>query len=187
MPVKIRDIEADDPPVMAKAFADIDRSKPVTLFQRYLREHQDGVRVVLVAFLEGQFAGYVTVCWQPDYPPGESNAPPEVQDLNVLPTFRRRGMATALLDRAEALVCALSESVAIGVGLHPGYNAAQRLYVLRGYVPDGRGVTYRNELVREGQSYPLDDHLVLHFTKRLRPSQTASAPARVARPAVERP
>lgn len=42
------------------------------------------------------------------------------------------------------------------------------MYVWRGYVPDGRGVTYRNEFVAEGEQLPFDDDLVLHLTKRLR-------------------
>ncbi len=64
---------------------------------------------------------------------------PEIQDLNVLPPFRRKGIATMLLDRAEAEVACRSDVVGIGVGLHPGYNDAQRLYVKRGYIPDGLG------------------------------------------------
>ena len=40
--------------------------------------------------------------------------------------------------------------------------------VKRGYVPDGRGLTYGNRYVREGERVPLDDDLVLHFTKSLR-------------------
>ena len=92
---------------------------------------------------------------------------PEIQDLNVLPHFRRRGVATALMDKAEALIAERSENVAIGVGLHPGYNAAQRLYVLRGYVPDGKGVTWHGKYIEEGQKLIADDDLVLHFTKTL--------------------
>jgi hypothetical protein len=55
--------------------------------------------------------------------------------------------------------------VGIGVGLHPGYNVAQRLYVKRGYIPDGRGITYHNRYVEEGMKVVLDDDLVLHLTK----------------------
>ena len=57
----------------------------------------------------------------------------------------------------------------IGIGLHPGYNAAQRLYGKRGYIPDGRGITYRDRFLKEGEHIVLDDDLVLHLTKRLRP------------------
>jgi hypothetical protein len=87
--------------------------------------------------------------------------------LNVLPGFRRKGLATRLLDRAEEEISRRSSVAGIGVGLHPGYKQAQKLYVKRGYVPDGRGVTYRDRYVEEGASVVLDDDLVLHLTKRL--------------------
>jgi GNAT superfamily N-acetyltransferase len=89
------------------------------------------------------------------------------QDLNILRQFRRQGIASHLLDRAEAEVARHSGVVGIGVGLHRGYNAAQRLYVRRGYIPDGRGVTYRDRYIDEGSHVLLDDNLVLHFTKQL--------------------
>jgi len=62
-----------------------------------------------------------------------------------------------------------SDTVGIGAGLHSGYNAAQRMYVLRGYVPDGNGVVWRNEFIREGQELTVDDELILHFTKKKSP------------------
>jgi hypothetical protein len=42
---------------------------------------------------------------------------------------------------------------------------AQRLYVARGYVPDGRGLVWRNEAVKYRQQITVDDDLVLHFIK----------------------
>jgi hypothetical protein len=44
----------------------------------------------------------------------------------------------------------------------------QRLYVKRGYIPDARGITYRECFVEEGACVVLDDDLVMHFTKQLR-------------------
>ena len=61
--------------------------------------------------------------------------------------------------------CTRSHVAGIGVGLHPGYAAAQRMYVLRGYVPDGNPLTYRNEFVQQGQHVVLDDDLTLQSTK----------------------
>ncbi len=55
----------------------------------------------------------------------------------------------------------------IGVGLYAAYGAAQRLYARRGYVPDGRGVVYRNVAVEPGASVTVDDDLVLMMTRRL--------------------
>ena len=68
----------------------------------------------------------------------------------------------------EEEVAHRSAIVGIGVGLHPGYGSAQRLYIKRGYIPDGRGVWYRNRLVEEGMQAMFDDNLVLHLTKNLR-------------------
>lgn len=152
------------PPLAALAWV-----KPVTQFDRYLAEQAAGNRICLVATVNGHFAGYVTVNWVPTYPGFVDMKIPEIQDLNVLPPFRRKGIATMLLDRAEAEVACRSDVVGIGVGLHPGYNDAQRLYGKRGYIPDGLGITYRDHYLREGEQAVLDDDLVLHLTRRVRP------------------
>src|SRR6185295_11740163 len=165
--IRIRQLETGDPPIMSAAFAAIGWIKPIAQYERYLDEQRSGRRDVLVALGRGLFAGYVTVNWQPDYPPLSLAGTPEIQDLNVLPAWRRRGVASRLLDEAEGLAARRSDHVGIGVGLHPGYNAAQRLYVLRGYVPDGHGITSGQAFVREGQTVVMDDDLVLHFVKRL--------------------
>jgi ribosomal protein S18 acetylase RimI-like enzyme len=85
----------------------------------------------------------------------------------VLPGFQRRGIGTRLLEEAEQLVRQGHNVVGIGVGLHPGYSAAHRLYVKRGYVRDGRGLTYCDRYVEEGAQVLLDDDLVLHLVKHL--------------------
>ena len=164
---QIRSLSADDPPIISAAFDRIGGGKPVAQYQRYLAEEAAGRRFCLVATVDAQFAGYVTVNWVPTYPGFVEQQIPEIQDLNVLPAFRRKGIATQLLDRAEAEVARRSSVVGIGVGLHPGYNAAQKLYGKLGYIPDGRGITYQDRYVQEGMQVVLDDDLVLHLTKRL--------------------
>ena len=164
----IRALCEDDPPQIAGAFAQLGWNKPEAQYRKYLAEQNSGVRSCSVATVHEQFAGYVTVSWRSSYPGFIEQNIPEIQDLNVLPQFRRQGIASRLLDHAESQVVRKSAVVGIGVGLHPGYNAAQRLYVLRGYIPDGRGVTYQNRYASEGENVVLDDDLVLHFTKRLR-------------------
>ena len=165
--IHVRFLEEGDAPSIAAAFQNLGWNKPESQYQRYLHEQMAGGRTCFVATLEGQFAGYVTVNWQPTYPGFADLSIPEIQDLNVLTAYRRKGVAGHLLDRAEAEVAQRSVVVGIGVGLHPGYNAAQRLYVKRGYIPDGRGITYRNQFVDEGAQVRLDDDLVMHFTKQL--------------------
>lgn len=153
---------------LAEAFSRGGWNKPREQFVKYLRQHEEGAIFCLVAKVAGTVAGYLKIVWLPDYAPLRVSGIPEIQDLNVLDRFRRKGVASRLLDEAEEQSAALAGVVGIGVGLHPGYNAAQRLYVLRGYVPDGLGVTYKDEYVDTDQVVTLDDDLILHFTKELK-------------------
>jgi GNAT superfamily N-acetyltransferase len=163
----IRPLAAKDGPVISAAFAAMGWNKPVEQYVRYVAEQAAGARDCWVATVEGVFAGYVTLVWEPVYPGLAGRGIPEINDLNVLRDYRRRGIASRLLDRAEEVAATHSKIVGIGVGLHPGYNAAQRLYVLRGYVPDGLGVTHHDRYVAEGETVPFDDELVLHFERDL--------------------
>jgi len=167
MNLQIRLLETTDTLPMAAAFTAIGWNKPASQFERYLLDQHNGGRVVLVAFLDGVFAGYLNVVWRPDYPPFRENNLPEIQDFNVLPQFQRRGIGSRLMDRAEQLAAERSPVVGIGVGMTADYGAAQRLYVLRGYVPDGRGLMSGNKPLAYGDQATVDDSLVLHFTKTL--------------------
>ena len=162
MNLSIRRLQRGDAKIISKAFAEIGWNKPVEKYQECYEQQQKQRISVLVAECEGIFSGYLQIKWNPGYSPF-----PEIQDLNVLPHYRRKGIATALMDEAEKLIAQRSDRVGIGVGLHPGYNAAQRMYVLRGYVPDGKGVTWNEEYIKEGQQLIADDALVLHLSKAL--------------------
>ena len=164
----IRLLDADDPPVIAVAFNAIGWDKPFEQYRRYLQEQAAGDRTVLVARLDGDFAGYVTIVWSSAYAALRDAGIPEISDFNVLPQYRRRGIGTALMGAAEALVSERSAKAGIGVGLYPDYGPAQQLYVLRGYVPDGRGVVWRNRNAAPGESVVVDDDLALYFTRKLR-------------------
>lgn len=153
--------------MIAAAFAAIGWRKPREQYERYLAEQESGRRRVFVARVDDDFAGYVTLVWQPSYPPFRADGIPEIQDLNVLPPFRRRGVGSALLDAAESAAAERTGSVGIGVGLDPDYGPAQRMYVRRGYVPDGRGVSWRDRTVKYGDQVTVDDDLVLWFTREL--------------------
>jgi GNAT superfamily N-acetyltransferase len=165
--LEFRPIDESDPERISSAFCNLGWRKPVAQYRRYLEEQQAGTRTCFIAELDCEFAGYVTLNWSPSYRNFAERAIPEIQDLNVLPQFRRRGIGGRLLDGAEQEARKRSSIVGIGVGLHPGYGSAQKLYVKRGYVPDGRGVYYRNQLVEEGAQVVFDDDLVIYLTKRL--------------------
>lgn len=166
--IALRPLELADAPIIAAAFTAIGWNKPVEKYRRYFFEQQAGLREVIVAQVGGVFAGYGNVVWRPSYRPFRDAAIPEIQDLNVLPDFRRQGVATAIMDEAETRIATRSAVAGIGVGLYGDYGPAQRMYVRRGYMPDGRGITYHNEHVAPGSAVAADDDLVLWLTKRLR-------------------
>ena len=56
--------------------------------------------------------------------------------------------------------------VTLGVGLHKGYGPAQRLYVKRGYIPDGSGLWFNNEPLAPYAPCENSDDLVLYFSKK---------------------
>ena len=143
--------------------------KPAHLFEQYLEEQRLQTRTCFVAKVGGSIAGYVTLRWQSTHPPFALKKIPEICDLNVLPAFRKQGVGSELLNACEHLASTRSDMVGLGVGLYPDYGSAQRLYVKRGYIPDGCGATYQHQPVTPGQSYPTDDDLILWFTKALKP------------------
>lgn len=163
----IRLLEPADVEAVLAAFQAAGWPRRRATLERYLAEQDEGVRTVLLAVAGAEVRGYGAVSWEPDYPPFVAAGIPEIQDLNVLPRFRRRGVATRLMDEAERRVAERGAVVGIGVGLYDDYGPAQRMYVLRGYVPDGRGASHRNLPVRGGETVRADDDLVIHLIKPL--------------------
>lgn len=164
----IRSIEEKDIPVMAQAFAELGWNKPASQYKRYLMEQRYEVRDVYIAFVEGQFAGYLTICWKSTYGPFREKNIPEIVDFNVLPGFRRMGIGSRLMDKAENAIARISPTAGIGVGMTPDYGAAQRLYVLRGYIPDGLGLHWRDHHIRYNEQVTIDDDVAIYLTKELK-------------------
>jgi len=76
---------------------------------------------------------------------------PLVHEIAVAGPFRRRGVATLLMNAAEELARDRGTvTLGITVGLSAEYGPAQRLYALRGYVPDGRGACCGQEPLSKG-------------------------------------
>ncbi|WP_309709693.1 GNAT family N-acetyltransferase [Armatimonas sp.] len=158
---------ASDIVEIAAAFAKLGWNKPASQYEAYLAEQDARERRVIIARWSGVFVGYVTVVWHAHYAPFAAENIPEIADFNVLPEWRKRGIGTALMDEAERLIAQRSPVAGIGVGMTADYGAAQRLYVKRGYIPDGRGLTYEGKVLTYGESTTNDDSLVLYFTKSL--------------------
>jgi len=165
----LRPLQSTDIAQVVAAFAALGwGGKDLLQFDRYLAEQEAGTRVTRFAFVEGLFAGYLNVLWRSGYPPFAAADIPEINDFNVLPTFRRQGIGTALMEEAERVIAGRSPIAGVGVGMSEGYGTAQRLYVQRGYVPDGRGLMTHERPVVEGESVVVDDDLVLYYTKQLK-------------------
>jgi len=134
------------------------------ILARYFLEQECGEREVLVAEVEGALAGYITIL------PCAKQGPfaeiyPELSDFNVFEPFQNQGIGNLLLEEAEKRVKLISNKVTLGVGLHSGYGAAQRLYIKRGYIPDGSGVWYRNQPLEMNVTIQNNDDLVLYLSK----------------------
>ena len=166
-PESFRKLSKDDITSIVSAFAEIGWSKSASIYQTYLEEQKNNQRSVWVAFKEGAIVGYVTLKWHSENAHFHEKNIPEISDLNVLPKFRKQGIASTLLDLAEDEARKKSASVGIGVGLSVEYGDAQKLYVRRGYVPDGQGITYNYQSVEWDGTVHLDDDLILWFTKKL--------------------
>jgi len=166
--VVIRLLEESDIQQIANAFEALGWDKPASQYERYYREQVSKIRDVYVAFIDQEFAGYLTICWTSSYRPFREENIPEIVDFNVLPKYRRQRIGTQLMDRAESEIAKVSPVAGIGVGMDPDYGPAQRLYANRGYVPDGRGLHYRGHYPEHGEKITVDDGLALYLTKKLK-------------------
>lgn len=144
-------------------------TKPPDYFATLLDLQTQRQLVLLLALSESIYLGHCQVLWRSAYPGFRDHGIPEIKDLNVCPDHRRRGIGSALLDEAERRIVERSDVAGIGVGLYADYGAAQRLYTKRGYVPDGRGLHYGVNPVVTGETYRVDDELVLYYLKDLQP------------------
>ena len=135
------------------------------ILARYFLEQKSGEREVLVAEIDGAVAGYITIL--PDAKQGPfAGMAPELSDFNVFESFQNQGIGNLLMEEAENRVKLFSDKVTLGVGLHSGYGPAQRLYIKRGYIPDGSGVWYRNQPLEMNATIQNNDDLVLYLSKK---------------------
>lgn len=150
-----------------EAFALQGWNKPLMLFLDYFTQQENDDRIVIIAQVDGNAAGYVTILKSAKSGPYVSQGIPEIADLNVLIKYRNTGVGNKLMDAAEKLASEFSPFVCLSVGLHSGYGSAQRMYVKRGYIPDGTGVWYKGQQLEQYAPCANDDDLVLYMRKEL--------------------
>ena len=136
------------------------------ILARYFLEQECGEREVLVAEVESALAGYITILPIAKQGPFAGMSP-ELSDFNVFEPFQNQGIGNLLLEEAEKRVRLISDKVTLGVGLHSGYGPAQRLYIKRGYIPDGTGVWYQNHQPAMNAVCEDIGELVLYLSKNL--------------------
>ncbi len=167
--ITVRNLRSSDPEYFAReeikqGWPD---ASPEKLEMR-LRDNTAGKAVSISADYEGEPAGYVSVYPYCMWGALGGKGYPEIVDFNVLEKFRNKGVGTKLMDIAEQIAAEYSDTVYLGVGLHSGYGAAQRLYVKRGYVPDGSGVWYGGKVCPQYAECLNDDDLNLYLYKKLK-------------------
>ena len=166
-PINLRAFAENDIPLLVEEFTRHNWPKPKSMYELYWQEQTGNERFMWIAFCNSQLAGYVTLKWASYYQPFKEHHIPEIMDLNVLPPYRNKGIGSQLLEVAEQLAATRTQVVGLGVGLYRDYGNAQKLYIKKGYIPDGQGVTYDYKSVIPGKSALVDDDLVLWFTKKL--------------------
>lgn len=163
-------LRTEDIPEIVKAF-----TFPWTTVQhtqekwkQYFEEQQNSDRNVCIAKFQDKLVGYGSLVKVSLYPHFKDCGVPEIHDVWVTKEHRGKGFGKNIIQYLEKIAHQEHyKEIGIGVGLYKDYGRAQRLYVELGYIPDGRGVTYKYQPATPGDPYPLDDDLVIWLTKGL--------------------
>lgn len=166
--IRIRDMAQSDAQIITREEIAQGWNQTVEKYEMRLRHQADGKCVALVAEYNGNVVGYVHVYPNPETGPFANRGIPEIVDFGVLEKVRRNGIGSKLMDVAEQIASDYSDTVCLGVGLASGYGSAQRMYVKRGYIPDGSGVWFRDKVCPPYADCCNDDDLVLYLSKVLR-------------------
>ncbi len=165
--IVIRDLRRSDAQTLTEEEVAQGWDSTIDKYEMRLRHQAEGRSIALAAEWNGNIAGYINV-----YPDAKSGAfgdlgYAEIVDFSVLAKYRRRGIGGKLMDIAEQIAFSYSDVIYLGVGLHSGYGSAQRMYVKRGYVPDGGGIWYKDAVCEPYHDCRNDDDLVLYLSKHI--------------------
>lgn len=166
--IRLKELSRNELALFQESFKDTYLSDRFDLFKKYLKEHSEKNRYVLLACSDEKIVGYVTLKYVSDYENFARNNIPEIVDFNVVPRFRNQGIGRKLLKRIESVAKKSGYAqIGIGVGLSEDYGAAQRLYVKMNYIPDATGLHYDAKPVQKGTTVRVDDSLAVYLIKNL--------------------
>ena len=166
--ILIRDLRQEDACIITEEEIAQGWQDNTEKYQMRLRHQAEGRSIALVAEYKGKVAGYINVYPNSEWGAFARQGYPEIVDFGVLEKYRRNGIGSKLMDVAEQIAAEYADTVYLGVGLHSGYGSAQRMYVKRGYIPDGSGVWYDDKVCEPYADCKNDDDLVLYLSKALR-------------------
>lgn len=165
MPVEIRQMIQSDIDLVYDGLSGHDVSKPLDYIESCWRDNVSHERTTFLALYNDDFIGWGHLVYKSGYSFFFNNGIPEIQNFDVIPPYRKRGIGSQLLDAIERFAFNTYDVIGIGFGLYADYGTAQRMYVKRGYIPDGRGIMYANLPVVPGSLVRADDDLALFLTK----------------------
>lgn len=143
--IEIRAMNDNDIPAICTA--DNDNSEDnVSYLKRHLECQRRQECSALIATYQGKPAGFVFLYYKCKWGGLANCNIPGIVDLKVFEEFRQKKIATALMDKVEEIAVKHSNKVYLDVCMNSEYGPAQRLYVKRGYVPDGKGVYYEEKV-----------------------------------------
>jgi ribosomal protein S18 acetylase RimI-like enzyme len=145
-------------PLSEDEVAVVDDALPLNRLDQWRRDGS----TFLIAWDEGRPVGHAHVAWD-----GTKLGAPEIQDVYVAESARRRGVATALTHAAEAEALARGhDRLSLSVGT--GNFAAQALYDRLGFADAGlEPERVHGTIMLRGEPFEVDDTLV-YLVKRLR-------------------
>ena len=164
--IEVRQMTREDIPAICKADNDETESF-VNYLNRQLDFQDNNECSALVALCDNRVAGYVFLFYRCKWGAMKNQGLPGICDLVVFEPYRRKGIATKLMDCAESLARSVNTKIYLDVCLNAEYGPAQRFYALRGYVPDGAGVYYEERVLAKDEVCKNDDELTLCLVKEL--------------------
>jgi len=164
--IDIRIMEYEDIPAICKADQDESEANQNYLHNQLVHQEK-GECSALLATYNNQVAGYVFVYYKCKWGGMGNQDIPGIVDLVVFSAFRRKKIATKLMDAAEEIAKQYKNKIYLDVCLNKEYGPAQCFYIKRGYIPDGNGIYYEEKVCEINASLKNDDELTMCLVKEL--------------------